>query len=44
MAGGQVHAHRRAERNARDVSLLDPDGGEGNAATWSAYTSVDPAR
>jgi hypothetical protein len=28
MADGEVHAHRRAERDARDMGLLDPDGAE----------------
>ena len=28
MAGGKVHAHRGAERDARDVGVLDPDGAE----------------
>ena len=28
MAGGQVHGHGGAERDARDVRLLDPDGAE----------------
>jgi hypothetical protein len=28
MAGGQVHAEGRAERDARDMRLLDPDRGE----------------
>jgi hypothetical protein len=28
VAGGQVHAHRRTERHARDVGPLDPDRAE----------------
>ena len=28
MAGGQVHSHGGAERDARDVGVLDPDGVE----------------
>jgi hypothetical protein len=28
MAGGQVHGHAGAERDARDVGGLDPDGAE----------------
>jgi hypothetical protein len=35
MAGGQVDAHGGAERNARDMGPLDPDGAE-ESGTWSA--------
>src|SRR5207248_10054393 len=43
MAGGEVHADGRAERNSRDVGLLDPDGAkEGGDLVSIALGRVRP--
>ena len=45
MAGGEVHAHGGAERHARDVGLLDPDGAEeGGDLVGIALGRVRPGR
>ena len=45
MAGGQVDAHRGAERHARDVGPLDPDGAEeGGDLVGVALGRVRPGR
>jgi len=45
MTGGQVHAHGGAERHARDVSVLDPDGAEeGGDLVGLAVGRVWPGR
>ena len=45
MAGGEVHAHAGAERDARDVGLLDPDGAEeGGDLVGVALGRVRPGR
>jgi hypothetical protein len=45
MAGGQVRGHGGAERHARHVRLLDPDGGEeGGKAVGVAVGRVRPRR
>ena len=45
MAGGKVHAHGRAERDAGDVGPLDPDGAEeGGDLIGIALGRVRPRR